>query len=219
VAGLFITFEGGEGSGKSTQARTLAERLRSAGHDVCLTQEPAATPLGALVKGIFERRASGDAPPITPQAELFFFAAARADHVRRVIRPALDSGRVVVCDRFADSTVAYQGYGRDLPLDQIDDLNRIATDGLSPDLTVFLDLPPEDGLSRARSRHDRGHARDSLGEETLDFHRRVREGFLAIAHEEQDRVVVIDATRPQGAVAEEIWSEVGERLTRNKIHN
>ena len=219
MAGLFITFEGGEGSGKSTQARTLAERLRAEGHEVSLTQEPAGTPLGALVKGIFERRAAGNASPITPQAELFLFVAARADHVRIIIRPALDAGHVVVCDRFADSTVAYQGHGRRLPLDEIADLNRIAMQGLSPDLTLLLDLPPEMGLDRAGSRHDRGHARDSLGEETLDFHHRVREGFLAIAREEPERVVVIDATQPKEATAEAIWSEVRARLDRNKIRN
>jgi dTMP kinase len=204
--GLFVTLEGGEGSGKSTQARLLAERLREAGLEVCLTQEPAGASLGALLKSLLERRAAGEGPPITAQAELFLFAAARADHVRTVIRPALDAGTIVVCDRFADSTLAYQGYGRGLPLDDVRKASEIATGGLAPDLTLLLDLPPEVGLARADATHDAGEKqRDALGEETLDFHRRVRKGFLEIALAEPERVVVIDATRPETVVAEVMW--------------
>ena len=232
---LFITLEGGEGSGKSTQAKLLAQRLTGAGREVALTQEPAGTPLGVLVKGVFERLAHPSArpeaskggrrdsrvgPPITLRAELFLFAAARADHVRTVVLPSLDSGHIVVCDRFADSTVAYQGHGRRLPLEEIATLNRIATQDLSPDLTLLLDLPPEVGIARANATHETGDKqRDALGEETLDFHRRVRRGFLAIAREEPERVVVIDATQPEASVTEAIWSEVQQRLTQNKISN
>ena len=212
-AALFITLEGGEGSGKSTHARALADRLRAAGHDVCLTREPAGTPLGALIKGVFERRAAGDGPPLTPGAELFLFEAARADHVRTVIRPALAAGRIVVCDRFADSTLAYQGAGRGLPLDEIRRLNRIATEGLTPDLTLLFDVPPEAGLPRADASHQAGaKQRDALGEETLAFHRRVREGFLAIAREHPDRVAVIDATQPQDKVAQVVWAAAQRAL-------
>jgi dTMP kinase len=207
--GLFITLEGGEGSGKSSQSKRLAERLREAGADVVLTQEPAGTPIGALVKGVFERRAAGEAPPVSGPTELLLFAAARADHVRTVIGPALEAGRTVVCDRFADSTVAYQGYGRGLPLEEIATLNRIATQGLAPDLTLLLDVPPEAGVARAEASHAAGDkARDALGEETLEFHRRVREGFLAIAREEPSRVIVIDSSRLKDDVAEAVWEAV-----------
>jgi dTMP kinase len=205
----FITLEGGEGSGKSTQAKLLAQHLRDTGHQAILTQEPAGTPLGVLVKGVLERQASHEGPPITPQAELFLFAAARADHVRTVITPALESDLIVVCDRFADSTVAYQGYGRGLPLREIATLNRIATQGLTPDLTLLLDVPPDAGIDRANATHDAGHkSRDALGEETLDFHRRVRKGFLAIAQAEPERVVSIDALQPQDIVSEAVWAAV-----------
>ena len=208
-AGIFITLEGGEGSGKSTQAKLLAQHLRDTGHEAILTQEPAGTPVGVLLKGVLERQASGGGPPITPQAELFLFAAARADHVRTVITPALESGLIVVCDRFADSTVAYQGYGRGLPLREIAILNRIATQGLTPDLTLLLDVPPDAGIDRANATHDAGHkSRDALGEETLDFHRRVRKGFLAIAQAEPERVVAIDALQPQDIVTEAVWAAV-----------
>jgi dTMP kinase len=208
-AGIFITLEGGEGSGKSTQAKLLAQHLRDTGHEAILTQEPAGTPVGVLVKGVLERQASGGGPPITPQAELFLFAAARADHVRTVITPALESGLIVVCDRFADSTVAYQGYGRGLPLREIAILNRIATQGLTPDLTLLLDVPPDAGIDRANATHDAGDkSRDALGEETLDFHRRVHKGFLAIARAEPERVVAIDALQPQDIVTEAVWAAV-----------
>jgi dTMP kinase len=215
--GIFITLEGGEGSGKSTHAAILAERLRAAGYDVCLTCEPAGTPVGALIKSIFERRAASGAPAITPQSELFLFAAARADHVRTVIRPALGAGRTVVCDRFADSTLAYQGYGRGLPLDDVRDASRVATGGLAPDLTILLDLEPEIGLARAAASHDAGaKERDALGEETLEFHRRVREGFLAIAADEPGRVVVIDATQRWDAVSGSIWAAVEGALSQEQ---
>lgn len=212
---FFITLEGGEGSGKSTQAKLLAQRLRTAGHDVTLTQEPTGTPLGVLVKGVLERQASGKGRPITPHAELFLFAAARADHIRTVILPTLDSGGIVICDRFADSTVAYQGYGRGLPLDEIATLNHIATQRVTPNLTLLLDVPPEIGIARANSTHEAGaKSRDALGEETLDFHNRVREGFLAIAQAEPERVVVIDAMQPQEAVTGAAWAAVSQTMDR-----
>jgi dTMP kinase len=162
---------------------------------------------------VFERRAAEVGPPITAEAELVLFAAARADHVRTVILPALEARRVVVCDRFADSTLAYQGYGRGLPLDEVRQANEIATGGLVPDLTLLLDLPPEAGLKRAGATHEAGDKeRDALGEESLEFHRRVREGFLAIAREEPWRVRVIDARLEKGAVGEAVWAAVEEAL-------
>lgn len=186
--GLLITLEGGEGSGKSTLAQALADRLAGGGYSVCLTREPGGTELGQAVQRLLE----GDhAPP--PLTELLLFVADRAQHVNEVIAPALAASKIVICDRFADSTLAYQGFGRGLDADLIRRLNAEATGGLKPDLTVLLDLPPEAGLGRE------GAQLDVTGRESLDFHRRVREGFLALAREEPERFVVIDATLgPEG---------------------
>ena len=209
--GLFIVLEGGDGSGKSTQARLLADALRERRFDVVLTQEPAGTPLGKLVKSVFERAHTDvGSARLSPMTELFLFEAARADHVRAVIRPALDAGRIVVCDRFADSTLAYQGYGRGLPLEDVRRLNEIATEGLMPDLVLVFDVPPEVGLARADSGAQK--RRDSIGQESLEFHHRVREGFLEIARAGGERYVVVNATRPQDEVAEEVLRAVLERL-------
>lgn len=211
MPGFFIVLEGGDGSGKSTQARMLADALRSTGKDVVLTQEPAGTPLGKLIKGVFERaHTDGGSARLSPMTELFLFEAARADHVRTVIRPALVDGRVVVCDRFADSTLAYQGYGRGLPLEDVQRLNGIAAEGLAPDLVLVFDVAPEVGMARADS--GAGKKRDSIGQESLEFHHRVREGFLEIARARGERCVVVDATRRQDDVAEEVLRAVLERL-------
>lgn len=212
--GFFVVLEGGDGSGKSTQARRLAETLQSRGLDVVLTQEPAGTRLGELIKGVFEsRHTDRDAPPLSAKTELFLFEAARSDHVRTVIRPALDAGRVVVCDRFTDSTLAYQGYGRGLPLDEVRRLNEIATEGLAPDLVLLFDVPPEVGVARADSG---GETRDSIGQESLDFHRRVREGFLEIARAGGSVYHVLDATRPEDEVAGAVWSAVERAMSRER---
>ncbi len=211
TGGFFIVLEGGDGSGKSTQARMLAEALRLEGKEVVLTQEPAGTALGKLVKGVFERAHSDEgSAPLSPMTELFLFEAARADHVRTVIRPALQAGRIVVCDRFADSTLAYQGYGRGLRVDDIRRLNAIATEGLAPDLVLVFDVAPEVGLARAD--HGGEKRRDSIGQESLEFHRRVREGFLEIARAGGDRYVVIDAARPKDDVASVALKAVLERF-------
>ena len=200
--GFFVVLEGGDGSGKSTQARLLADSLKARGLNVVLTQEPAGTPVGKLIKSIFERAHSEGAPPISAKTELFLFEAARADHVRTVIRPALAEGRVVVCDRFEDSSLAYQGYGRGLPLDEIRRLNDVATEGLHPGLVLVFDIAPESGLARAD--HGDEKRQDSIGQESLEFHRRVREGFLEIARAGGDRYVVIDAGRSKDEVAAEV---------------
>lgn len=193
--GVLVTLEGGEGSGKSTQAEALADRLREGGYAVTLTCEPAGTALGTTVKGVFQRGA------VTPEAELFLFEAARAQHVEDVIRPALERGDVVVCDRYTDSTLAYQGYGRGLSLDHVRAANHIATRGLPPHFTVLLDLPPETGLARKKGEP----GSDSIGQESLEFHQRVREGFLALAERESERIAVVDASKPSEEVAEEAW--------------
>ncbi len=205
--GVLITLEGGEGSGKSTQAGALAEFLRDEGYAVLLTEEPAGTELGRLIKGVFEQRAAGEqSAAVNAVTELFLFEAARAQHVAEVIRPALERGQVVLCDRYTDSTLAYQGYGRGLSLDHIRACNHIATGGLAPDLTLLLDVPPEVGLARADVRQPgqekREKARDAIGQEPQEFHRRVREGFIALAQREPARFLVIDATLPAVAVTQ-----------------
>ncbi|MCH7483737.1 MAG: dTMP kinase, partial [Chloroflexi bacterium] len=164
--GTFITFEGGEGSGKSTVAERAAARLREQGHDVLLTREPEGTELGRHMWAFFRDLAAAG-KNVTAEAELFLFAAARAEHTRTIIAPAVDSGRVVLCDRFADSTTAYQGYGRGVDLSTVEAANLAACGGLSPDLTLILDVPVTEGLRRARALEaDEDKKPDSIGSES-----------------------------------------------------
>jgi dTMP kinase len=197
---VFITLEGGEGVGKTTQQALLAERLQREGYACVSTREPGGTALGEALR---ELLLHGD--PLTPLAELFLYAADRAEHVQKCILPALAAGQVVVCDRFTDSTLAYQGYGRGLDLEKIRQLNHLATGGLQPHLTLWLDLPPEVGLARS------GLA-DRLEQERLEFHRRVHQGFQALAAAEPQRIVRIDAEGSPLEVAARIWSVVKPRL-------
>jgi dTMP kinase len=197
---VFITLEGGEGVGKTTQQALLAERLQREGYACVSTREPGGTALGRALREILLH---GD--PLTPLAELFLYAADRAEHVQKCILPALAAGQVVVCDRFTDSTLAYQGYGRGLDLEKIRQLNHLATGGLQPHLTLWLDLPPEVGLARS------GLA-DRLEQERLEFHRRVHQGFQALAAAEPQRIVRIDAGGSPLEVAARIWSVVQPRL-------
>lgn len=212
ATGFFLTLEGGEGCGKSTLATELARRLKDAGRRVVLTEEPGGTALG---QQFWRYLRDSDSPPLIPVAELLWFEAARAQHVETVIRPALAEGAVVICDRFADSSVAYQGFGRELGQEVVEGLNSIATGGLRPDLTLVLDVSPEVGLGRARSL-ERGagatKTQDAIGAETLAFHRRVREGYLQIAEDEPGRVIIVDASRVIAEVAEESWRVVESRL-------
>ena len=197
---MFITLEGGEGVGKTTQQALLALQLRQAGYPCLCTREPGGTALGRALREILLH---GD--PLTPLAELFLYAADRAEHVQKCILPALAAGQVVVCDRFTDSTLAYQGYGRGLDLEKIRQLNHLATGGLQPHLTLWLDLPPEVGLARAK-------ARDRLEQERLEFHRRVYQGFQALAAAEPQRIVRVDAQGSPAEVAARLWSVVEPRL-------
>lgn len=184
---MFITFEGIEGSGKSTQLRRLAERIPNA----LTTKEPGGTPTADRIRAILLDTAN----TIDPVAELFLFAASRRQHVMEVIRPAIAGGRVALCDRFTDATLAYQGFGRRLDLDRLRWLNEWATDSLRPDITLLFDLPEEIGLSRARRRNDGAPIDEGRFEsEDLRFHRRVREGYLSLAKAEPDRFAVIDAS-------------------------
>jgi dTMP kinase len=201
--GALVTFEGVEGSGKSTQARRLADALQARGLGVQLTSEPDGTPLGVAVRAMLET----DGTSRTPLAESFLFMAARQQHVAQVIRPALERGDIVISDRYLDATVAYQGYGRGLDIRTIEELNLIATGGVLPDLTLVLDLPAEVGMARiARRSHD---SFERLG---LDFHARVRQGYLEIAAADKARVAVIGADRPEDEVARAVWRIVEERL-------
>jgi dTMP kinase len=195
MAGWFITFEGVEGSGKTTQIRMAGEFLREKKFPVVMTQEPGGTPLGDRVREILLNRGDFD---ISGEAEVFLFAAARAQHTESVIRPALERGEVILCDRFSDATIAYQAYGRGLPPDTVREVCRLASRGISPHLTLLFDLPVETGLERAFRRinsRDEGRREDRFEREHLDFHRRIREGYLAIAREEPGRVKVVDASR------------------------
>jgi dTMP kinase len=202
--GLFITLEGGEGSGKTTQAALLAGSLEERGRSVCLTREPGGTALGLVIVRLLRESEGGSA--LTPLAELLLFEADRAQHMSELIRPALAAGKIVICDRFTDSSIAYQGYGRGLDLDLIRRLNEEATGGMRPDMTLLLDLPPDVGLSRE------GEQADVTGRESPQFHERVREGFLALAREEPGRFVVIDAKSPELKVAELAWAAVEKLL-------
>ena len=198
-AGCFVTIEGGEGAGKSTLLAALAERARAAGLDVVTCREPGGTALGERLRDAL-LGSGGPAPDAV--AELLVFAAARAQLVAEVIRPTLEAGSLVLCDRYADSTVAYQHHGRGLPRDTVDAVNAAATGGLTPDLTLLLDLPPAEGLHRA------GRAGDYMEREDLAFHERVRAGFQTLAVAEPERWRVLDASRAAAGLADEAWGEV-----------
>jgi dTMP kinase len=192
MPGLFITFEGGEGSGKTTQLKALLTHLRSSGREVIETRDPGGTPIGKQVRALLLDR---DNARMAPAAELLLYEASRAQLVHEIVRPALQADRIVLCDRFTDSTMAYQGYGRGLDLDLIARLNALATDGLRPDLTLLLDLDPAVGLLRAIRRLAEPQARyDRIEGEVLAFHQRVRAGYRSIAAAEPERVTVLDAS-------------------------
>ena len=192
LPGTFITFEGIDGSGKSTQLRLLANFLESVNCDTLLTREPGGTPVGNKL-----RAALLDAhEEVDPLAELLVFAADRAQHVRRVLRPALQAGQVVFSDRYADATAAYQGAGRGFPPNLIAEIIELATEGLKPDLTVLFDLAVDESNSRTRRRSDSKRKGDRLDSETPDFHKRVRDEYLRIAHDNPDRVKVVETSRP-----------------------
>ena len=201
----FITLEGGEGAGKSTQARRLAAALAAAGVPVLRTREPGGAPGAEAIRALLLGGGTG----WDPVAEAMLHFAARREHLTRTIRPALDAGMWVVCDRFADSTLAYQGFGQGLPRAVFDALAALTLDGLAPDLTLVLDLPPETGMARARARAEAATRYERLG---LEFHARIRAGFRAIAEAEPARCVLVDAARPVDAVADDLRALVRARL-------
>ena len=185
--GLFITFEGTDGAGKTTQIQRLAADLRGANYDVCLTHEPGGTPISEQIRDIL---LNPDHSEMAATTELLLYAASRAQHVFEVIKPALESRKIVISSRFADAMVVYQGYGRGLDLERINHLNQIATDGVRPDVTFVLDLPVEIGLQRVQN--SRGEL-DRLEREKIEFHRRLREGYQILAKQEPQRIKIIDA--------------------------
>jgi dTMP kinase len=198
--GLFITLEGGEGSGKSSQAKALQALLEAKGYRVALSREPGGCELGRRLAALL----NDGSIDLDPRAELFLFEAARAQHVAEVILPALASHDVVICDRFADSSVAYQGHGRGVGLNHVRVANLIATQGLLPDLTVVLNVGVDLGLTRKKGET----APDRIGGEPPDFHERVRRGFVALATEEPERFVVVDASLPAKEITERIWQRL-----------
>jgi len=207
MRGALITFEGVEGSGKSSQCRRLAEDLRSRGIEVVATSEPDGTALGTAIRSLLN--ADGLAP--TALSQVFLFLAARQQHVAQVIRPALSCGAIVISDRYTDATVAYQGFGQSVELEVIRDLNLLATGGLLPDLTLVLDLDPAVGMARID-----GRPLDAFEKLDLAFHRRVREGYLEIARAEKRRVVVLRADQSEEALAVDVMAAVSEALARRE---
>jgi dTMP kinase len=200
VQGLFITFEGGEGAGKSTQIGLLADHLRADGDDVLVTREPGGSPGAEAVRHVI---LSGAAEPFGPAMEALLFAAARNDHVEQVIRQALKAGQMVLCDRYIDSSRVYQGVTGNLDPDLMRAIERAAINGLMPDMTIILDLPAEVGLQRAHARRGAGTA-DRFEKETIDLHRKRRDAYLAIATAEPERCKVIAANRPADEIAADI---------------
>jgi len=194
--GIFISIEGGEGTGKTTQTKLLTKYLVKKGYRVKLTQEPGGTRIGKLIRKILLDPNHNE---INRWTELFLYLADRAQHVKEVIIPALNQGEAVICDRFMDATVAYQGFGRGIPIRIIENLNRLVTQGIKPDLTICLDLGPGKGLIRAKSRYaGKKHSTDGdrLEKENISFHRRVRKGYLALAEREPSRVKVVKVVPP-----------------------
>lgn len=205
---MFITFEGPEGCGKSTQAALLAEHLKEKGVRVWLTHEPGGTLAGQAIRQLllFSQE------PLAPESELLLFAADRREHVTKVILPALEKGETVICDRFTDSTLVYQIDGSGLPEDLVRYLNMVSAGAALPDLTILLDLPPEIGLERAATKKKT----DRYESETLDFHRRIRAGFLRLAAEQPERIRLLDSCRPLEEVQAEIRRIVDEKLRDQK---
>ena len=202
---LFITFEGVEGCGKSVQAKALYRRLSQLAIPVVLTHEPGGTPLGMRIARWLKWTEGTDISPLT---ELLLFNASRAQSVTWIIQPNLENGKVVICDRYADSTTAYQGYGRGLDLEVVTAINNSATLGLKPDLTVLLDMPAEAGLARKGARKQ-----DRFEQEDIAFHQRVREGYLKMATNDPQRWLVVDASQSKTKIAKIIWQRVSQLLS------
>jgi len=208
MRGRFITFEGGEGTGKSTHAALLAQRLRALGIGVVLTREPGGSPGAEIIRHVL---LSGAAKPFGADAEAILFAAARDDHVRNTILPALERGRWVISDRLTDSTHVYQGAAGSVDPKLIQGLERVTVGDLKPDITFILDVPPELGLARAKKRRGGGDA-DRFEGETLEYHEKLRDAFRVLPLIDPNRCILIEATEERGAVSDKIWKVVTDRL-------
>jgi dTMP kinase len=206
----FISFEGGEGAGKTTQTRLLADRLAAAGIPYLITREPGGAPFAEEIRALLLR---SDLPPRSAMSEALLFLAARADHVTETILPALGAGKWVISDRFADSTFAYQGAAGGVPHATLAELHRLVLGDFHPDLTIILDLAPDIGLARVGARHRSGHGNDHFESRALAYHEALRQGFLAVAAANPARCVVIDASASPQEVAARIWTVVEARLS------
>ncbi len=202
--GKFISFEGGEGSGKSTHLNEAVARLKQAGHPVLVVREPGGTAIGEQIRHVLQY--SKQSAAMVPETELLLFCASRAQLVREVIQPALAEGKIVIADRFFDSTTVYQGVGRQLPADAVAFINEFAVGDCRPDLTLVIDLDPRIGLERARGRE----LFDRMENQSLEFYQRVRQGYLELARREPQRVKVIDGSRPMN----EVWAQIWEHIAR-----
>ncbi|MGJ8653642.1 MAG: dTMP kinase [Opitutaceae bacterium] len=208
MAGLFISFEGGEGCGKSTQIRLLSERLKAEGSTILQTREPGGTPLGEAVRNLLQHDKAGEG--MHSLAELMLFAASRTQHVHQKIRPAIERGEIVLCDRFMDSTTAYQGAARKLDPEIVSTINQIAVDSMCPDMTILIDLDPQIGMSRVRARGN-GEL-DRMEQEAIEFFEAVREGYLKLAVSEPERFLVLDGSQTVEDLQAQIWDAVSVKL-------
>lgn len=206
--GLFITFEGGEGCGKSTQIAALKARLEAVGKAVVQTREPGGTALGESVRSLLQHDDAGQG--MSPEAELLLFAASRAQHVRELVAPAIAQGKIVLCDRFLDSTTVYQGVARAIDSKKVKMINQFAIGDTMPDLTILIDLPPEIGLARVHARSD-GQL-DRMEKEAIEFFQAVRKGYLDLAKSEPKRFLVLDGSQSVEELETQIWQRVGETL-------
>ena len=207
--GLFITFEGGEGCGKSTQIATLKTRLEAMGKTVVQTREPGGTALGESVRNLLQYDDAGQG--MSPEAELLLFAASRAQHVRELIAPAIAEGQIVLCDRFLDSTTVYQGVARAIDSKKVDTINQFAIGDTMPDLTILIDLPPEIGLARVHARSD--GKLDRMENEAIEFFQAVRQGYLDLAKSEPKRFLVLDGSQSVEELETQIWQRVEATFT------
>lgn len=213
MPGLFITFEGTEGCGKSTQITALADRLQQEGKTVFRTREPGGTPLGEAIRNLLQHDPAGR--DMTPEAELLLFAASRAQLVCKSILPALAAGAIVLCDRFMDSTTVYQGVARKIDSDAVTHINHLAVGSARPDLTILIDIEPEVGMARVHSRS--GGKLDRMESEAIGFFKAVRQGYLELAENNPERFIVLDGSKSIEQLRQQIWVVVQERLKQLKL--